>query len=244
MLSPFYHLFLSVTLGLLVSCDIHKAPVASQAFQTTNPSCVSKDELSGAIRSMSSPLDDSKLTQVRQIIVDNAKRSEKCRTQIVNALMTAMDKPNIDFAHDPESYNTWTYGAHFLGELKAAEAVDLLLAHLKDTDGLSASMSHFPAIDGVITMGSIAIPKLSGVLRKHPDRYMRRGAAFCIAEIGGPTATNSLHDALANETDQCNRQFLGVSIKALENRQQPNQITADDRAEWYSALYCSEQSAK
>jgi len=244
MLSFFDHLFLMVTLGMLMGCAIHKGPVVYENAQTTDTSCVSKEDLAAAIKSLSSPLNDAKLTQVRQVIFDNAKRSEKCRTQVVTALMTAMDKPNLDFEHDPESYNTWTYGAGFLGELKAAEALDLLLAHLKDTDGLSASMSHFPALDGVIAMGSIAIPKLSEILKKHPDRYMRRSAAFCLAEIGGPTATSALREALANDTDQCNRQFLAISIKALENRQQPNQITAGDRAEWYSAFYCSEESAK
>jgi HEAT repeat protein len=232
-----YHFFLMVILGLLVSCEIHKAPVVLEHPQTTDSACVSKNDLSAAIKSLASGLDDQQLTQVRQVIIDNAKRSEKCRTEVVNALMTAMDKPNLDFEHDTESYNTWSYGAGFLGELKATEALDLLLAHLNATDGLSPN--HFPVIGGVINMGPVAIPKLSEVLKKNPDRYMRRSAAFCIADIGGSAATNSLHDALSNEADQCNRKFLDISIKALENRQKPNQITADDRAEWYSAFYCS-----
>ena len=52
------------------------------------------------------------------------------------------------------------------GDLKAAQSLDLLLSHIKMTDGeWSATMTHQPALEGIIRMGPVAIPKLKDLLR-------------------------------------------------------------------------------
>src|SRR5712691_12661126 len=101
MLSSICYLLLIVTFGPLINYEINRSPVAYS--QTTNTLCVSKDELSVAIRRLSSPLDDPELTQVRKLILGNAERSDKCRKAAINALMTAMDKPHLNLDRDPES---------------------------------------------------------------------------------------------------------------------------------------------
>jgi hypothetical protein len=79
----------------------------------------------------------------------------------------------------------WLYGADLLGQLKASEALDLLISHLKLATGIySASMLHQPALRGVIKMGPVAIPKLSGVLRDNQDQKTRYFAIYCITRIG------------------------------------------------------------
>src|SRR2546427_384200 len=111
--------------------------------------------------------------------------------------MSAMDKPDLDFAREPSMYYVWREGASLLGELRASEALDLLISHLDLTIGIfSSTMSQQPALWGLIKMGAIAIPKLDIVLRQSSNREMKRYAVYCIANIGGDSARYTLEQAL------------------------------------------------
>ena len=84
-----------------------------------------------------------------------------------------------------------------LGDLKAIEALDFLVAHLDFSRGMfSTTMSQQPALHAVQEIGEGAIPKLSDVLRQHPDWRMRMYAVYCISGIGGPAAERTLKEAL------------------------------------------------
>jgi len=117
--------------------------------------------------------------------------------------MKVMDKPNLDFNRDKGSYYLWLYGAEVLADLRASEALDLLVSHLNLAHHIySSSMSHQPALLGVIRMGPIAIPKLGEVLRHNPDPKMRYSAVYCLATIGGDSVVGLLKSAQDWESDE------------------------------------------
>jgi hypothetical protein len=199
--------------------------------------CLSEHDLAIAVREFSSRRSYEELERAQELLKRNAGRSAKCRKQVIDALMFAMDRPQIDLFQD---FDLWRYGSVLLGDLKATEALDLLIDHLDLNDGTSISVSHYPAMQGVIKMGTVAIPKLGVALRRNPDRNVRLDAVFCIAQIGGDTAMPVLKQALSSESDLCVSKFIRVSIDALDNKQMPGQITSNDRAKWYAAFSCNE----
>jgi len=220
------------------SANRHESSISEAACGT---GCLAEGDVSIAVQKLSSAQSQSEEDRARELLLDNARRSPRCREQVIAALMSAMDKPNLDFRRDQASYYLWSDGAKLLGDLKAAEALDLLISHLDLNDGTSSvNMIHQPALGGVIRMGSIAIPKLEAVLRRSPDRNMRRYAVFCIARIGGQSGKRALKHALPSESDRCVSRFIRVSIDALSNRRLPNQITSKDRAKWFSAFLCDD----
>jgi hypothetical protein len=177
--------------------------------------------------------------QARETLLNEARRSAGCRTELIAAVMSALDKPDQDFDRDPvRMYPLWREGAKLLGDLKAAEAVELLVSHLYlNTGSYSTTMSHRPAVWGVINMGELAIPKLSAVLRESPDPEMRLLAVYCISAIGGQTAISALKQALDSEPDHCVNRFIRVSIDSLDNK---HYSLGGDTRKWYWAFMCKE----
>lgn len=147
-----------------------------------------------------------------------------------------MDKPDLDFRGNAETYYLWRDGADLLGDLKAAEAIDYLVAHLGLIDKASYSMSmrHRPALLGLTHMGEMAIPNLDEVLRHNPDWQRRHDAVYCIATIGGPQAVNSLSQALGSESHPCVSRFIRFSLDSIDEKGK-----IKNRQEWSRGLSCS-----
>jgi HEAT repeat protein len=98
-------------------------------------------------------------------------------------------------------------------------------------------MSQQPVLRTVIEIGESAIPKLSDVLRNHPDWRMRMYAVYCISisGIGGSSAVRALKEALPSQSDACVKRFVQVSIEALNNNEQ----RIRDTNYWFGAFMCS-----
>lgn len=106
-----------------------------------------------------------------------------------------MDQPALDFESNPPIYFLWREGAMLPGELKATEAIDLLISHLHLNNGYhSASRTFQPAIPGIIRMGEQAVPKLTTALEQPPNPRLRLAAVICLTSIGGPSAMKALGD--------------------------------------------------
>jgi hypothetical protein len=197
--------------------------------------CLSPEDASDAVRKLSSGV-WSQIKQAREFFLHKSGESETCRAEAISTLMRAMDKPDLDFMGNEESYHLWLYGAELLGDLKAAEAIDFLVAHLGLIDDASYSMSmrHQPALLGLIHMGEIAIPKLDEVLRHNPDWQRRHNAVYCIATIGGPQAVNSLSQALSSESDKCVSRFIRISLDSFDEKGR-----IKNRLEWSRGVSCS-----
>ena len=184
----------------------------------------------------------SDFEETKELFLKDAGRASRCRENIIAALMNAMKESDPDYRSDQSVYFLWRYGSELLGQLKAAEALDLLLSHMGFTYGsFSSSMYHQPVLNGVIQMGEIAVPKLAAVLRENPSRYMRRYAVFCLSRIGGQSAMTVLRGALPSESDKCVSEFIRVVIEAFNNKLRPNQIMSKDQDKWYMAFhFCDE----
>jgi HEAT repeat protein len=197
--------------------------------------CVSDDELANAVVSLSRDYPEAQVAQ--RLLRQSAKRSSACRRQVVAAVMGAMNKPNLDIKWDQASANLWREGAVLLGDLKATESLDLLLAHIKMTDGeFSLTMTHQPALAGIIRMGTLAIPKLKPLLQSK-DWETRHYAVYCLFWIGGTLARRELERALPTETDRCVKKFMSVSLKTMREAKETTSGTSD-QSEWVKSFLC------
>jgi len=200
--------------------------------------CLSENEVSHALRTLSFGKYEEKQKALALLRAD-ADRSDKCRKQVIKSLMWAMDQPRLDLRGGTPQFFLWHYGTRLLGDLKATEALDLLIANFDLHDGSGFPFNHHPALGGVIEMGEFALPKLQTVLRQHPDRYTRRYAVFCIALIGGRSAQQILRQALDGEADPCVASCIQASLTAFKNRRRPHYISDQTRTTWYTTFLCN-----
>ena len=209
--------------------------------------CISESDLTKSLLALRSDRSGDELLDVKRSLVRSAKSSDDCRVQVIDALMTAMERPaesNGFGSVDSQTYSLWANGADLLVALQATEAIDLLIENLGLTDGLSATLGHYPAVGALISIGKPTIPKLEVVLSQNPEQFKRKFAVFCIASIGGRSAKNALAKALPNETDQCVKSFISVSLEMFRNKNYPNRIPPEKNGSWYSMIYCSTNKKK
>jgi hypothetical protein len=203
---------------------------ASGARQGGWGPCLTDDQLAQAVISLSSNYNEAQTAQ--QLLRKKVRESSVCRQRIIAAVMKAMDKPNLDISRDQASADLWREGAVLLGDLKAVESLDLLLSHIKMTDGeFSMTMSQQPALDGIVRMGPLAIPRLKLLLRDD-DSQTRYYAVYCLYQIGGSSARRILQQALPTEVDQCVKRIIIVSLKEMRG-------IKPETGEWFSAISCS-----
>ena len=199
--------------------------------------CLSPDALSAAIRTLSfGRFEDQQKTLA--LLKADANRTATCRKQVIMGLVSAMDQPNLDLTGGQPQFFLWHYGTRLLGELKALEAMDLLIANFDLDDGTPFPFNHHPALGGVIDMGEIALPKLQAVLKENPHSYTRQYAVFCIALIGGQSAHQILTQALKDESDPCVASCIRNSLWAFDNKRRPHHISDERRTTWYSTFQC------
>jgi hypothetical protein len=178
------------------------------------------------------------VAKASESLLNKARVGSACRTQVIQGLISALGQATNNATDRYEIYFLWQNGATLLAELKATEAIDLLIANIEFTDGLSTSLNHYPAVVALTTIGTPAIPKLQIALANDPQSYRRKFAAFCIAYIGGRQARKALMSAVATETDPCLKKFLQVSLQAFDNKSEPDHVSSSLNGKWLSAFYC------
>jgi hypothetical protein len=193
--------------------------------------------------------DYGQVQDAKKVLVNIAHKSNDCRGEVIRALIEAMDKPNLDFERQLSNYYLWREGSQLLGELRAIEALDLLIAHLDATNGFhSSSMVFQPAIIGVRQMGKAAVPKLTLALKENPKPSIRMAAAYCLTDIGGEAAMHALSQAQEDESNRCVTNFIRVSLNTFRY-QSKNGIAFDNdapqangeaRGRWLLAFQCVE----
>jgi len=195
--------------------------------------CITQADVDKAVVLLSGQNDEAQLAQ--HTLRESSRVSSECRQRVVTAVMKAMDKPNVDIIRDQAEANLWREGARLLGDLKATESLDLLLSHITMTDGRwSSTMTHQPALEGIIRMGPLAIPKLERLLR-NDDWQTRHYTAYCLASIGGLLGRKALQNALPAESDACVKRFMLISIRRIDIK---HGGVKPDRGEWAKAFLC------
>ena len=182
----------------------------------------------------------SNVENVSQSLLTKAEADYGCRVQVVQALISSMAQATDPAANQYENFFFWLNGASLLADLKATEALDLLIANIDFTDGWSTTISerHVPALVAIVRIGQPAIPKLQILLSNDSVPHRRLFAAFAIAYIGGSQARKALTSALSGETEPCVRNFLRISLQAFDNKAKPNHISSELNGKWLAAFYC------
>jgi hypothetical protein len=234
-----YTIFLTCGMLFIVLLVVQAFKGTSGWRSNSDDSCMSERDLAESLAALTSPSSNPRAH--REILLRSAGRSTKCRAQVVAALIKAMDKPNLKMERDSSAFFLWHYGGEVLGALQASEALDLLIANLSVTDGESPSMTHYPAVETVIRLGSISIPKLGDKLKHEQNARIRRLAVFCIASIGGTAAKQLLVKWFPQEKEKCVSGLIQFTLKSFANAQRPNQIASEDSAKFFSAFYCIEE---
>ena len=201
--------------------------------------CFHDTELRESIATLKQQAGDD-LVKVYTPLLSKARADSGCRMQVIQAVIDAMSQATNPAGNEYQNFFLWLHGASLLADLKATEALDLLIANIDFTDGWSASIkeSHFPALIAILRIGQPAIPKLQIVLTNDSESHRRKFAAFCIAYIGGREAKMALKSALPRETDPCVKEFLQVSLQAFDNKTKPNHISSALNGKWLAAFYC------
>lgn len=149
-----------------------------------------------------------------------------------------MEEASKNITNSYDNYLFFENGASLLGELKATEALDLLVANIDINDQYPSSLNDFPALVAILKIKEPALPKLQALLSSDPDPGRRKFAAFAISYIGGSQARKALTNALPPETDPCVKKSLQISVQAFDNKTRPNHISSELNGKWLSAFYC------
>jgi hypothetical protein len=238
------YLMITILVSFVGNAARTQSPAATRSASNSPASaenCLSRDELTVALRDLSLGRTFNVQQEALAFLRANANKSTTCRNQVVTGLLAEMDQPNIDLTGGQPQFYLWHYGTKLLGELKAVEALDLLIANLDRDDGTPFPFDHHPALVTVIDMGEISLPKLQQVLKETSDPATKRYAVFCIALIGGDNAQKILKEALGSESDPCLVSCIRATLNAFVNKRRPNQITAESRTEWYTTFMCNGQ---
>lgn len=249
----FYRLILSAVLTITYSSNFGKPLTGNPVTpfnHDVNRGCDSRlTKIAVEVRRFSSG-DYNETKSARDALLRYSKQSPQCRALVIKTLMHHMDQPKLNFEQDASSYYLWREGSQFLGELKATEALDLLISHLHLDNGYhSASQVHQPAITGILKMGPVAVPKLAAALHQNSNPRLRLAAAYCLTSIGGLSAMDALRNVLASETDKCVSRFIDVSLNTFVHKSKSGHIvfstTAPEadiqrRTQWLAAFQCTD----
>jgi len=152
----------------------------------------------GNSRSGPSPEDQS---QVPEELLKIAGRSAESRAKVIDRLMDVVE--DLSAREEWPIATRWMEAVMVLGQLKAVEAVDLLINNLDHSgqNGIALSINIDPPRRALAEIGEPAVPKLVEALT-HPNHYIRTRAAWILCEIEKERARDPIQAALEKETDE------------------------------------------
>ncbi len=153
------------------------------------------------------------LREIQKRVLDRARDSGDSRRVVIGALLESLEEPEVKTFYGYRIL--WYLVCDSLGELKATEAIDILVGSLNLDDGIGGmSVDNRPVVLGLIKIGRPAIPKLKNALTA-PDstQITRIHAAEALATIGGSQAKAALRYALRTETDEMVRSYLEARLR-------------------------------
>jgi len=146
---------------------------------------------------------EAERAQAKKGLRSMARASAQSRQQVIRELvkLVAGSEPVLR-ASSTAHYDAWSFAAELLGQVKAVEALDVLIACINCNNGLHGLSSYrYPAFRALIMIGPEAVPKLIEALSKS-DASTRSRAAAALGEIGGADAKKALEQALNSERDE------------------------------------------
>jgi hypothetical protein len=144
-----------------------------------------------------------------QRLLDIAGQSEDARAEVVKAVIDLLrscdsggDSGGVSGGELGSDYSLWVAACDALGELKATEAIDVLVEHLVDGRGMESILMPYPVPPALVKVGPEVIPKLTEAALKPGASARYRGwAVVVLGEIGGRRAMKALSRMEKTETD-------------------------------------------
>lgn len=134
-------------------------------------------------------------------LIEIARQSPEDRAMVIKALAQIVDDPGapmeLPFA------SRWHTAVRLLADLKAVEAIDVLVRNICETGQpvVIISLHHRPVFSSIIRIGRPAVPRL--ILALSDDYFsIRREAAYALSAIGGNKAKEALEQAFEIETEE------------------------------------------
>ncbi len=142
-----------------------------------------------------------------------AGQSNLFRKSVTDSLVRVLNDEKLLTYQKEFRYQTWYDAAQLLGELKAIEAVDLLVEHLDYTgDKKDISLNYYPAIEVLAELIPTSIPKIIKVLSEHKNLTIRINAARCLGLIHNEEARIALLKALSLEKNPKVREQIHLEL--------------------------------
>jgi HEAT repeat protein len=160
------------------------------------------NEVSGLKRRLQDS-DEAERGRAKRDLSSLAQKSVELRGQVIRELIELMETSDDRRRLSSPAHNdAWTFAAELLGQLKATEALDVLIDCIHCDDGHAGlSFDRYPALKAVTAIGSEAIPNLTLAL-SHDRPEVIKYAALALGEIGGAEAKQALGNALSQEQDK------------------------------------------
>lgn len=143
--------------------------------------------------------------QARRKLLGLARESANQRQQVIQQLLLDVQRHNElngEHAILSSTFDYWFQVTRIFAELKATEAIDLMVRCIHCGNELTGSLNLRPAFDALEEMGPLAVPKLSNSLTHNPNVSARMQIALCLGSIGGPEAKRALKRALRTERNK------------------------------------------
>jgi hypothetical protein len=141
-----------------------------------------------------------------------AQQSASDRQRVINQLLTSVrQKSALDGSHSvlsPVIFEYWKAVTSLFWKLKATESVDVMIACVQCSNGLSGTEGDPPAAFALIRMGDLTVPQLTQALLREPDGFKRMQIVICLSRIGGSQAKSGLKKALHTEKDKTVREYI------------------------------------
>jgi HEAT repeat protein len=159
--------------------------------------------------------------EVRERLLAIAYESTSGRNRVVQALIDLLN----DTVTKEANSTAWNVGTNLLGQLKATEAIDLLVTYIDYSDGVTGlSLGHIPSAWALAEIGDPAVAKLIDALLNGKsvlfdnNARLREGAARALGRIGGIEAKQALKQALAVETDKTVIFYIKGALRTMSEQ--------------------------
>lgn len=205
-------MFISGSMDYSYSISNSLACVSTHLLSSNQTDHSNEDQLLQKLHSY----DIRELSKTKRDLIILANTTDEARGYIVRELTEIVGGPEklSNTVIHPDNFDTWKAATELLGELKATEAVGVLIECLACNNGrTNMSTSLYPAARAIISIGKPAFPAIEQAL-SHVQQPIRYVAVLALGEIGSKRAKAALKRALRKEKD---KQLTFVIRQILQN---------------------------
>lgn len=190
MRSIFYLIIAFVTFLIGVSAvSVWNINRRSIDIQPQNPSLRSFESLNyiqSLISSLSSENEQLRIEAEKELIRFGQESSEQ-RSKVIQSLLHSAEA-QADLNNGRcfilgSRFSYWSSVTNVFAELRATEAIDLMIRTIHCGNGWTGSLNEEPSFDALFKMGKVAIPQLSEALKHESNQYRKIELSHCLSLI-------------------------------------------------------------